>query len=102
MNTAQTTTADIQRSLVKNVAKRVLSEPTYHRAARLWRFGRWSLSHSLRISSTLLVRGLPDCAFGFDGGIGDNLLCSTVARELRKRGESRICMLTPYPQLFWR
>jgi len=61
----------------------------------------WKLRQSLRAGSTLLAVGVPDRAFGFDGGIGDNLLCSIVARELRKRGESRISILTGYPQLFW-
>jgi len=59
------------------------------------------LRKSLQATSTLLAVGVPDRAFGFHGGIGDNLLCSIVARELRKRGESRISILTRYPQLFW-
>jgi hypothetical protein len=36
----------------------------------------------------------------YDGGIGDHLMLSTVARELKRRGQRRVFVVTPYPELF--
>jgi hypothetical protein len=58
------------------------------------------LNRCFDIGSTLLSQGVPSRAFRFNGGIGDSLLCSTVARELRKRGEGGTCILSSYPELF--
>jgi ADP-heptose:LPS heptosyltransferase len=45
--------------------------------------------------------GLPDYIIQYFGGIGDNLLCTTVARELKKRNpQARIWMITRFPELF--
>lgn len=51
--------------------------------------------------TTLLTRGRPRRALTFPGGgLGDELLCATVARELRRRGESGICIISRHPELF--
>jgi len=36
----------------------------------------------------------------YSGGIGDHLLMSTVAHELKRRGQRRVFIVTPYPELF--
>jgi len=44
--------------------------------------------------------GLPNYYFQGTGGIGDDLMCTTVFRELKKRSQSRIAMTTRHPGLF--
>jgi ADP-heptose:LPS heptosyltransferase len=44
--------------------------------------------------------GRPDCAIFFGAGLGDELLCGSVAHELKKRGARRIVMFSRYPELF--
>ena len=44
--------------------------------------------------------GRPDYEIFFGQGIGDDLLCGTVAHELKKRGARRIVMFSKYPSLF--
>jgi hypothetical protein len=44
--------------------------------------------------------GLPDIGLYFKGGLGDDILCSAVAHELKKRGTNRIWHLTRYAELF--
>ena len=44
--------------------------------------------------------GFPRHYFHGTGGLGDDLMCSAVFRELKKRGAGRIAMATPFPGLF--
>ena len=44
--------------------------------------------------------GFPGRYFVGAGGIGDDLMCTTVFRELKKRGRGSIAMVTRYPVLF--
>lgn len=44
--------------------------------------------------------GFPSRYLQGTGGIGDDLMCSTVFRELKKRGNGRIAMTTQHPGLF--
>ncbi|MDR3458637.1 MAG: glycosyltransferase family 9 protein [Verrucomicrobiae bacterium] len=44
--------------------------------------------------------GLPTYYFHGTGGIGDDLMCTTVFRELKKRSPARIAMNSGYPGLF--
>jgi hypothetical protein len=37
---------------------------------------------------------------GYHGGIGDHLMLSTLARELKRRGHRRVFIITQYPDLF--
>lgn len=46
--------------------------------------------------------GFPSRYFQGAGRIGDDLLCSVVLRELRKRGKHSLAMVTPNPGLFER
>jgi len=44
--------------------------------------------------------GRPEHVLFFGHGIGDDLLCTAVARELKKRGAGRIVMFSRHPSLF--
>jgi hypothetical protein len=48
----------------------------------------------------LAAGGLPDIGLYFNGGVGDDIMCTAVARELRKRGTGTIWQLTRYAELF--
>ncbi|HEX9046819.1 MAG TPA: hypothetical protein VF988_07315, partial [Verrucomicrobiae bacterium] len=47
-----------------------------------------------------LRHGFPSCFFQGAGSIGDDLMCTVVFRELRKRSQRSIAMVTPNPSLF--
>lgn len=44
--------------------------------------------------------GMPSVTIRFGGGIGDQLNCSTIAREVKKRDPGHLWMHTSYPDLF--
>src|SRR5665213_2501690 len=46
--------------------------------------------------------GFPRHFFLGTGGIGDDLMCTTVFRELKKRGSRGVAFATPYPELLER
>jgi len=56
-----------------------------------------SLTWYIRASATYRR---PSCAIAFGESLGDNLLCTAVARELRRRGVERIWMFSNHPDLF--
>jgi hypothetical protein len=43
---------------------------------------------------------VPDVILCFGGAIGDDLICTVVARELKKSGKKNIWMCTLHPQIF--
>jgi len=47
-----------------------------------------------------LRHGVPSCIFQSAGRIGDDLMCSTVFREIRKRRKRRVAIVTRNPGLF--
>lgn len=56
---------------------------------------------SLRALAGGVVRhGWPRVLVEFGGGIGDQLLCSAVFHELRRRGETRLWMMSNHAPLF--
>jgi ADP-heptose:LPS heptosyltransferase len=57
---------------------------------RLW---LWGAGQTFRL-------GRPDAAFGFLGGLGDELLCTVPLVEWRQRGARNIWVMTPHPALF--
>ncbi|HVU32357.1 MAG TPA: hypothetical protein VHE61_02910 [Opitutaceae bacterium] len=67
--------------------------------ARLKRSCR-SLYEALPLALAWCRRGRPRHVFRFDGGIGDEFLCTAVTRELKRRHRGSIWMLTDYPELF--
>lgn len=63
------------------------------RALRVFAFGAWA--------ATALARyGWPEKLIYYNSGIGDDLLCTTVARELRVRQFGGIWVGTKYRELF--
>jgi hypothetical protein len=50
--------------------------------------------------TAIAAGGLPDIGLFFNGGVGDDLMCSAVARELRKRGTKTVWQLTAHAELF--
>jgi hypothetical protein len=44
--------------------------------------------------------GFPDIGLFFNGGLGDDIMCSAVARELRRRGTRKIWQFTTFPEIF--
>jgi hypothetical protein len=56
------------------------------------------LAWSARVA--LAVGGLPTIALYFNGGLGDHIMCSAVARELRRRGTKTVWQLTPFAEVF--
>lgn len=47
----------------------------------------------------LAARGLPEIGIFYNGGLGDDILCSAVARELKKRGGGKVWQFTRFPEL---
>jgi hypothetical protein len=47
----------------------------------------------------LAAGGLPEIGIFYNGGLGDDILCSAVARELKKRGTGKIWHFTAFPEL---
>jgi hypothetical protein len=48
----------------------------------------------------IMAGGLPDIVISFQGGLGDDILCGIVARELRNRGVRRVWQLTNFADLY--
>ncbi len=63
---------------------------------------RYHLSGLRRWLSLVRRHGRPHHLFYFYGGIGDQLICSAVAREICRRHPRNIWMLTQAPELFTR
>jgi ADP-heptose:LPS heptosyltransferase len=66
------------------------------RLALLWQLrkeGAWFVRTALR-------RGRPDRIIHFGIGPGDDLLCTAVIREMKKRGHKKIWMMSQNPELF--
>jgi hypothetical protein len=57
---------------------------------------------SLIWASKVIVKAgrLPDIAISIRGGLGDDIICGVVARELRKRGSRRVWQFTRFSDLF--
>lgn len=66
------------------------------RLATLWQ----ARKHCGWFARTALRRGRPERILHFGVGPGDDLLCTVVMRELKKRGHRRIWMMSKNPDLF--
>src|SRR3974390_667061 len=47
----------------------------------------------------LAAGGLPAIGIFCDGGLGDDLMCTVVTHELKKRGAGKIWLFTAFPEL---
>lgn len=53
------------------------------------------------VAMGLKVRGRwPAHVLSFGGGLGDDLLCTAVAREMKKRSPQKVGIISRYPELF--
>jgi hypothetical protein len=64
-----------------------------HKLARAFAYTGWA-------AHALARYGRPRKLISYNGGIGDDLLCTTVARELHDRKHGKIWVGTKYPELF--
>jgi hypothetical protein len=67
-----------------------------HRLAILWQ----SRNECFWYAKTALQRGCPETILHFGVGPGDDLLCTVVMHELRRRGHDKLWMMTQNPELF--
>jgi hypothetical protein len=59
-----------------------------------------SLRRQIRWIVAAARYGMPESVLHFGQTPGDDLLCTAVLRELRKRGGKNIWMISKYPELF--
>lgn len=76
-----------RRSLPRRMAGKFV------RPLRRW---AWETGH------ILLNHGAPSTLLVYGDGFGDHLLCTSVFRELRKRGQKKLWMMSGHPELFER
>ena len=74
-------------------------QPALSAQARIKRAGR-ALLEGLPLFFERVTCGRPDHIFRFDGGIGDEFLCSAPIRELKRRGAGNVWMVADHPELF--
>lgn len=86
----------LARDMLKDQVKRVLPALFYQRAAAIWRLRK----HSGWLFKYILAHGCPETLLYFGIAPGDDLLCTTVLRELRKRGQKKVWMMSNHPDLF--
>ena len=82
--------------MIKEIARRSLPPPLYRHGAKVWR----RVGCSYRSVRTYARLGVPHTLLYFGVAPGDDLLCTAVLRELRKRGRDRLWMMSNHPDLF--
>lgn len=60
----------------------------------------WRSRSAVRGYQAFLAHGRPDRFIHFPGGIGDDLLCTVLCRELKKRGAHKLFMISKRKELF--
>jgi hypothetical protein len=88
-------------SNLKAFVKQRLPGPLLLSARRLWENARdWvdTLAFGLRFVARGEARPAMLLYFGF--ALGDDLLCTAVLRELRRRGRDRLLLMSSHPELF--
>jgi hypothetical protein len=61
---------------------------------------KWKLHLLMEAGKLVRNHGYPRIVLWFRGGVGDHLLCTAIARELRKRQTKGIWMVSPYAELY--
>lgn len=87
--------------LIKKAAKRVAPASLLRVLRRSWE-SVWDWLAVVRLSLYFIIarKLLPKTLLYFGFAPGDDLLCTTVLRELRHRGDTRVLMVSDHPQLF--
>jgi ADP-heptose:LPS heptosyltransferase len=86
--------------MYKKAAKQIFPEATYEQAAGYWRKFREAREQFVWNLKSGFTRGWPDLLVYFGLGPGDDMLCTVVLRELKKRGRKKIWMMSKNPELF--
>src|SRR4030081_667861 len=86
--------------LIKTTVKTLMPDATYGRTAAGWRFCKHWRRRLSWTAQTWFKIGVPETLVHFGIGPGDDLLCTVVLRELRKRGNKKIWMMSKHPELF--
>ncbi|HEX4139178.1 MAG TPA: glycosyltransferase family 9 protein [Candidatus Methylacidiphilales bacterium] len=84
------------RQRLKRMAWSLVPDSLYRRAAAAWHLrgrGAW-------VRQVTRERGKPGAFFHFGNSPGDDLLCTAVLREWRRRGGSDVWMMSNFPALF--
>jgi hypothetical protein len=86
------------------LVRQILPSPAYKRLRDLWNSARggrdWITAFVLGLFYVGTGFGLPKVLFFFGWSPGDDLLCTAVLRELRKRGQDNLLMISNHPGLF--
>jgi hypothetical protein len=85
------------------IAPEALNPVTPLSPSEAWkRLPRWRrmILHVGWTAQTLRQHGIPQDFFMFDGGIGDELLCTAVFHEMTRRGDPPAVMMSKYAGLF--
>lgn len=90
--------------IIKTILRNVLPTEIYICASKIWhRLRRRCRDHlkAARIAFQFAVTppGLPDTLIYFGNTPGDDLLCTAVLRELRRR-DRKVCMISNFSELF--
>ncbi|HEY0780690.1 MAG TPA: hypothetical protein VGD56_22220 [Gemmatirosa sp.] len=95
--------ATFQRIARERGVSGVLDAAAWTYGPAMWRRGARLLASAPALPDTVRARrlhGAPRLALGFFGGIGDELLLTTVVHELRRRGRHGTWVFTEYPELW--
>jgi hypothetical protein len=87
---------DLKQSDIKRTIRKLLPEAAYRRATTLWHLR----GHLTWVFKNFLKNGCPETLLHFGIAPGDDLLCTAVLRELTKRGQKNLWMMSNYPELF--
>ena len=81
---------------LKTFTRGVIPNGTRHRVKTLWQ----ERKHSAWFARTRMTLGCPELILHFGIGPGDDLLCTVVLHELKKRGGHTLWMMSKHPDLF--
>jgi ADP-heptose:LPS heptosyltransferase len=81
---------------VKALVRRIIPGPIYHYGSQIYRGG---LECALHLQMAMRF-GVPETVLFFGIAPGDDLLCTAVLHELKKRGHGPLWMMSNYPELF--
>lgn len=76
----------------------IVSTQAPRRLSVAWAWRR--LEHAAWSVKAVARYGLPQELYYYKGGLGDQVLITAVFRELRKRGQAPVVMMTHFPDLF--
>jgi hypothetical protein len=81
---------------VKPIAQKLMPDAVYRRAAAFWHL-RGHFAWTLQMARE---HGRPATLLHFGIAPGDDLLCTAVLHELKKRNQKNLWMMSNYPELF--